>query len=178
MRYFLLQCDADYTDVPNLIDWADNLILRNLSPANLKELPERMTFKIQPNPHTLFSDIISTPFLLLSKMCMEVVKIYNPHIKYRDVILFDRKNKINQSYCLPILPQIECLAEGSRWNLDKSILINGVLDLSRVGDLNIFQLADLKNNYTVIRLDVLESMLKRGARGLEITPLDTVRKDD
>ena len=33
----------------------------------------------------------------------------------------------------------------------------------------------MKNIYTVIRVDVLESMLKRGARGVGITPLQTVK---
>ncbi|WP_442871175.1 hypothetical protein, partial [Acutalibacter muris] len=73
------------------------------------------------------------------------------------------------------LIQIHCLAEGSEWNLDRSVLSKGVINLEPVGDTSIFQLADMKNIYTVIRVDVLESMLKRGARGVGITPLQTVK---
>ena len=74
--------------------------------------------------------------------------------------------------------KLHCLAEGSEWNLDKSVLSKGIINLEPVGDTSIFQLADMKNIYTVIRMDILESMLKRGARGVGITPLQTVKGEE
>ena len=87
----------------------------------------------------------------------------------------DDKNVKKEVYYLPVLPQITCLAEGSKWNLDKSVLWKGILDLDAVERFSIFQISDLQRQYTVIRLDILESLLKRGARGIHITQMETVR---
>ena len=106
---------------------------------------------------------------------MEVVTLYEPQVISKQIILLDMETPQRETYYLPILKQIHCLAEGSEWNLDKSVLSKGVINLEPVGDTSIFQLADMKNIYTVIRIDVLESMLKRGARGVGITPLQTVK---
>ena len=76
------------------------------------------------------------------------------------------------TYHLPLLPIINCLTEKSKFNLDRSYIEYAELDLEKVKHNNIFYIGDSTGNYTVVRLDVLESMLKRGARGLHISELD------
>ena len=109
---------------------------------------------------------------------MEVVTLYEPPVISKQIILLDMETPQRETYYLPILKQVHCLAEGSEWNLDKSVLTRGVIDLEAIGDTSIFQLADMKNIYTVIRMDVLESMLKRGARGVGITPLQIAKGEN
>lgn len=178
MNYFLLNCDPHYVDAPVIASWQDKVDPRNICPGKSQRLPDRQILNVLPNAHMVFSDVLSSPFLLLSQICMDVVKIYETHTVSKQMILLDLENRQKQTYYLPILQHATCLAEGSRWSMDKSVLLEGVLDLSKVGDLSIFHLADLKNRYTVIRLDVLESMLKRGARGLGITQLKTAWEGD
>ena len=117
--------------------------------------------------------IVDFPFLLLSKVCMDVVKLYEPQIVSKQIILLDTENRNKQTYYLPILPHLDCLSEKSVLSPDGSELREGVLDLSRIGSEGIFHIAGLSRFYTVVRLDVLESMLKRGARGVKVTPMRT-----
>lgn len=175
MNYFLLHSDPRYTDSPEFLDWSGKIDPRTIRPGHSHKIARRQILDIRPNPHTVFIDVISSPFLLLTKKCMEVVTLYEPQMISKQIILLDMETPQRETYYLPILKQIPCLAEGSEWNLDKSVLFKGVVNLEPVGDASIFQLADMKNIYTVIRMDVLESMLKRGARGIGITPVQTVR---
>lgn len=181
MNYFLMHSDSRYVDSPEFLDWREKIDPRNIRPGYSQKIARRQILNIRPNPHTVFIDVISSPFLLLSKKCMEVVTPYEPQIISKQIILLDMETPQRETYFLPILKQIQCLAEGSEWNLNKSVLFKGVINLDAIGDTSIFQLADMKKIYTVVRMDMLESMLKRGARGKGITPLQTVKgenKDD
>lgn len=177
MKYFLLHSDPYFTDVPEILDWSGKVDPRNICPGQSYRIKNRQIFEIRPNPNLVFIDVLSSPFLLVSKTCMDAIRLYEPWIKAKQMILLDTSTPQRKTYYLPILQSIHCLADGSEWNLDKSVLRKGILNLSQIKDASIFQLADLKSRYTVIRMDVLESILKRGVRGVGITPLETVKGD-
>lgn len=177
MKYFLLHSDPHFTDIPEILDWSGKIDPRNICPDQSYQIKNRQILEIRSNPSLVFIDVITSPFLLLSKVCMEVIRLYEPQTKAKQMILLDTVTPQRKTYYLPILKSIYCLADGSEWNLDKSVLKKGVIDLSQIKDTGIFQLADLKTKYTVIRMDILESILKRGVRGVGITPLETVKGD-
>lgn len=177
MKYFLLHSDPFFTDTPEILDWSGKIDPRDICPSQSYRIKNRQIFEIRPNPNLVFIDVLTSPFLLLSKVCMETIRLYEPKIKAKQIILLDTVTPQRKTYYLPILQSIHCLTDGSEWNLDKSILRKGVLDLSQIKDASIFQLADLKTKYTVIRMDVLESILKREVRGIGITPLEALKGD-
>ena len=109
---------------------------------------------------------------------MEVVRLYQPHTIFKRIILLDTENARRECYHLPILPRIQCLTEESRWTRDRSVLLEGVMDTKKVEDLSIFYLAEPQGSHAVVRLDILESMLKRGARGIGMTPLRTEKREN
>lgn len=174
MKYFLLQSDPLYTDAPVLQEWSGKIDRTKINPGRSYKLPTRIILNIYPNAYTTFTDVIDFPFLLLSKMCMDVVKIYEPQIVSKQIVLLDAENRKKQTYYMPILPQFQCLSEESILTPDRSELIEGILDLSQIGTEGIFHIAGLSRFYTIIRLDMLESMLKRGACGIKIVPMKTI----
>ena len=177
MKYFLMQTDPLYVDAPVLQDWSGTIDRTKIKPGLSHQLPARTLLNIYPNVHTTFTDIVDFPFLLLSKRCMDVVKMYEPQVISKQIILLDAENRNKQTYYLPILPHLDCLSEESVLSPDGSELREGVLDLSRVSSKGIFHISGLSHFYTVMRLDVLESMLRRGARGIKITPMRTSLND-
>lgn len=174
MNYFLLESDPLYTDAPTLRDWSGKIDRSCIMPGKSHQIPARMILDIFPNPHMVFTDIIDFPFLLLSKTCMDVIKFYEPQVISKQIILLDAENRQKQTYYLPILPHLDCLAEESILSPDRSELKEGILDAGRIGRDGIFYIAGLSPFYTVVRLDVLESMLKRGTRGIKVTPMKAV----
>lgn len=172
MKYFLLQTDPLYVDAPVLQNWSGKIDQSKIMPGTSHQLPSRMIFDIYPNTYTTFIDIVDFPFLLLSKRCMDVVKLYKPHVISKQIILLDAENRNKQTYYLPILPHLNCLSERSIFSTNGE-LKECILELSCIKTEGMFHIAGLPRLSTVIRLDVLESMMKRGARGIKITPIQT-----
>lgn len=75
-------------------------------------------------------------------------------------------------YHLPILKKIDCLLEESKTNLDRSEIKEAVLDYEKIKDYSLFQLDNVKGTHIVIRLDLLESALRRKMIGLCIREVE------
>lgn len=78
MNYFLIETDPLYVDAPVLQDWNGKVDRTKIKPGLSHQLPARIILNIYPNAYTTFTDIVDFPFLLLSKVCMDVVKLYEP----------------------------------------------------------------------------------------------------
>ena len=125
MNYFLIETDPLYVDAPVLQDWNGKVDRTKIKPGLSHQLPARIILNIYPNAYTTFTDIVDFPFLLLSKVCMDVVKLYEPQIVSKQIILLDTENRNKQTYYLPILPHLDCLSEESVLSPDGSELREG-----------------------------------------------------
>lgn len=173
MKYFLVKSNLNYERVPTII----RIPLKEISPSDLSnknyyKFKSVTVLPIYEREEFDFIDCVSSPIFLISDICMDVVKIYNPSIVSKNIVLLSEKSGKMKTYHLPLLPVVNCLTEKSKFNSDKSSIEYAELDLAKVKNNNIFYIGDSTGNYTVIRLDVLESMLKRGVRGFHISELD------
>ena len=174
MKYFLLRSEAKYTNMPMVSKIPDEINMQDIVHGRLHNFPKIAILPIHENANTNFIDCISSPFLLLSDICMSVVKIYEPNTVSKQMVLLDSKSQMMKTYQLPILPRFHCLTQNSKCNLDNSIIEYAQIDLANVGDCSMFHIADVTKTYTVIRLDMLESMLKRHVKGFSVVEIDTV----
>lgn len=171
MKYFLIQKDDRYEGTPIIMSIPTEVI----STVNLRDkayhlFPEITTLPIYENSNIDFVDILCSPLLLVSEICFGVIKIYHPYIRSKKIVLMNKS--INKVYFLPLIPRISCLTENSKLNLDKSHIEYAELDYNKIKHESIFYIGDVTNNYAIVRLDIIESMLKRGARGFYITEID------
>ena len=174
MQYFIIEGDKRYVDGPNIINWYEKIDIRNINKDNSYKLPKRIVLKVSPNKNIIFTDIITKPFLLVSDKFKKIIQIYEPRIIYKQVALLDQENEKTELYHLPILPKVECLNVKSRFNQDRSIIKEAALDYDKIKDYSLFQISGVKSIYTVIRLDLLESILRRGGRGIAISEVELV----
>ena len=100
MNYFLLESDPLYTDAPILRNWSGKIDRSLIVPGKSHQIPSRMIFDVYPNAHMTFIDVIDSPFLLLSKACMDAVNIYEPQIVSKQIVLLDAENSAKQTYYL------------------------------------------------------------------------------
>ena len=155
MKYFLLHTDPQYTTAPDLLDWRDKIDPRYIRKGRSYRLPQRELLLIRENPDTVFTDVLSFPFFLVTQLGKDVICLYEPKTIFKELVLLDRANQAAEVYHLPILDAVDCLAE-------------------KLGKQALFFLDGLKNTYVAARLDLVESLLKRGARGIGLTPLEIV----
>lgn len=171
MKYFLIQKDERYLSAPVVKHIPTEIIPTiQLRDKAYHLFPEIMTVPIYEGSDVDFIDMLSAPFLLVSELCFGVIKMYNPYTRSKKMVLMNKDT--NKVYHLPLIPRISCLTENSKLNIDKSHIEYAELDYEKVKQHGIFYIGDSSSNYIVIRLDMLESMFKRGAKGFGIKEID------
>lgn len=171
MKYFLIQRDSVYSSIPNIKNIPTNLIsTMDLRDKKYSKFPNVSTLPIYESENLEFIDIISSPFLLVTDTCYRVIKMYQPYISSKKIVLSNQTH--NKMYHLPIIPRICCLTENSKISADGSSIHYCELEYEKIKHHGLFYIGDITENAIVFRLDVLESMLKRGVKGLVIKEID------
>jgi len=172
MRYFIIGQDETCIDAPKIMNWFDVLDVRKIRRGQSHAIPYRMVLDIQPSEDTYFTDIVSKPFFLCTEVVKEAVKIYESDIIHKQIMLYDLKNRLSELYFLPILDIVDCLSDKSELNRDRSVIHRAVLDESRLPDSTIFRLGGVNSTYIVARLDLVESILRRGVKGISLKEVE------
>ncbi|RDY32218.1 hypothetical protein [Lachnotalea glycerini] len=177
MRFFMIEEDKEYVNKPQIKNWIKTIAPRDLYMREYSKIPKRALFHIEPHKNTVFIDIITIPFLLISKKIYSVVKKYEPNLQFKEIILLDRKYAKAEEYFLPILEKKDCLTEKSEFNLDHSVIKRAVIDCEKTDDRCIFTF-NQGSNITVIRLDLAESILRREAFGFYLKEVEYANREE
>lgn len=174
MEYYCLKVDKRYTDAPVVKNWYGKLNRENMCIEKAHLLPKRELLEITYNPKVVFTDIITFPYFLVSDMCKRVISKYVPNTIYRQIVLMDIKSQKFKVYHLPILPKVVSIKQRDYLELGVKVELP-VLSKKEIGFLKIFQVIELEKTYTIVSLDLLESLLRRRAKGIDIEEVKVVR---
>jgi len=172
MKYFLISTETSNTQIPYITDWFNQINPRDITPERAGNIPEVTLLNMESRPETIFPDILSTSGFLVSTMVYDVLKLYDPHFQYRRMLVIDEQARRKNLYYLPILPACDCLLPESELSQDKSKIIRGVIDLEKTQRRPIIKLGGVTNMHIAFRLDVVESILRRGAKGVKLRELE------
>jgi len=172
MKYFLLDIAPACTQAPRILSGNEELNRRDINLKNHSAIKNRMLFFIDSTQGTIFTGIVTQPFFLLSEAMHKITKQYEPAMPSKQVVLLGKENHISSLYYLPILPRIKAISDKSTLNNGRTKFIgNPVLKKSWLNNRHMLWLADFNSDLPIISLDLAESMLRRGARGLALTPV-------
>jgi len=174
MKYFLIKTDPQFDTSPDIKDWYHQFDKRNIQRGRSHKIPSRQLMFIQPNANVVFTDVLSFPFFLVTETLRDVIKLYEPIMIFKEIVLLDNENANMCIYHLPILEHVDCLDSSSKLTLDRSKVLEAVIDLSKVGERSIFQLAGVGNTHVIARLDIVESFLRRGACGIGLEEVNCI----
>lgn len=172
MRYFLLEQDEDFSDVPYVKSWPEKFDVRKIKQNQSYRLPRRVLLEIHSNEHTVFSDVIVKPFLLFSNTARETVSIYESRIPYKQVVLLDVEYGLTSIYFLPVLETVDCLSPKSELNPGRTVIRHAIIEALKLPDRSIFKLGNTKGTHIVVRLDLAESLLRRNVRGINFREIE------
>lgn len=165
MKFFEISVDDSCKTVPQIMNWYEEIKVRLISWETYHKLPKRKVLMITPSPATNFTDIVSFPFLLVSPMIKEVIRLYGDEVVFREIILLDIKNKLEKQYYLPVMEEncdIELINLQS-----KGYMITEKLEIPAwVEGRNIFWVKYKEKRHTIVSLDLAESLLRRNAAGI------------
>lgn len=174
MRYFLITENRNIIHKPHILNWNEKLDVRDIHPETAYRLPERELVFIRSSVETMFTDVISLPIFLISEKIKNVVKMYEPRVAMKELVLLDKVYGKAERYFIPLFEEIDCLGEGSIFNLNRSEVKKFVLDHKKIGESSIFRIAGVEKQYIVGNLDIVESILKRESFGMQLTELPCI----
>lgn len=146
MKYFILSAEGQ-NPFPWILNWSQKLDVKKLNRDHFQELPAFIMLDMKIPEGGILPDIINSPFPLFSKNAMEVINLYDSTIPFQVMALFDIEKKKSGVYYCPIL-------------LEEPDSIRYELPL--------FQIKVKGIKKTIIRLDLIESLLERRAIGMEL----------
>lgn len=174
-RYFLIGTDKNCTPLPRMLNLRANIREEYLN-EKLSYMQKKISLvKVEHSfsGNTIYPDILDRGIFILSAFASEVLKLYEPSIKTKKVCLVEEKTYIIYEYEIPILKEIDCLSEKTLYKRGKAI-DRGILVADMIPDLALFRLPDIDGCCTVARLDFVESLLKRGAKGVYLQNLEVL----
>ena len=165
MKYFIMSLEAAYTDVPRAVNWYDKINPKWINRKEAYRLPQRELLFISHQDRVIYTDILMQPFFLISAVVRDIVLMYDSLIEMKEVILLDPERRESKLYFLPILEELECVEETPLKPLNKKTN-NITLEYDKVKDKSIFAIKGKNKRYIVGNLELVESLLKRGATGI------------
>lgn len=173
MKFFLVSWEENRNPVPRIINWMAKLDYHAVQTKEIGKLPKRTLLYIENNPETVFTDIISSPFLLVSSLIWDVMKMYDIGQEGKQIILLDGVYGFAEIYYLQNLQECLCLHANTEFNNDGTIIKKLILDRSVTEELPpFFRVAGVQKDYAIGRLDFVESILRRGAKGIKLEELE------
>lgn len=173
MQHFLIEAETE-DPLPAIINWYDQIKPQYINEMNADKIKEWVLLEVDMNQDTIFPDILCDPYFLLSKDAAKLVHQYEPGIRMIGVNLFSGKYRIFLPYYLPILPVINCLSSKSEFINEDIDISRGIIIEKETAGRALFQIAGIETQRVVIRLDLLESILRREPLSIRIHEIEVV----
>lgn len=174
MRYYLMEQDAGYTDIPKPLDWFKIMTCNNSKKSSIDNISNREIFYMKVTEQTVFPDILCYPLFMVSRKIKDCLMLYEPNLKFKEIILLDQNKRIFKNYFMTELKQIDCLTSNSEYTFAHAELKKIELDQFKIKDRTIFEIKGPQKKYIVARLDTVESILRRGNPAVSIRELPCV----
>ena len=153
MRYFILRQNPFLGQKIQLNGWQEKINTKWICFQDFYKTPRRCVLTASFGENTPFPDIVINPFLLLSKLIMDVVKLYGEPVYRRDIIIINEQEQQSKQYYLTML---EMVGQGRiLWE-----------------ERNLFCM-EIKNKKEIVASqDFAESILRRGAVGIDLEEVE------
>ena len=162
LKYFILT-NEEKNPLLQIININQSIDVRKLNRKEYQTMPSYVLLNAKLGIDGIFPDIIEKPVFLLSRAAMEVTGLYDSNIPFLFFVLFDTDKEECASYFSPVLEEEDCLAQkpgpGQR---------ELILDRSKMTGNPLFRIRTGTESAVIIRMDLAESLLERGAIGLNL----------
>lgn len=162
MDYFWIMQDKRYLNTPVISNIQDIVFKRrDVIIENEKKIPSINVAFAKPQRSIEFIDILDSQLFLIRDRVKEVFAMYEPAMIFKTVCILANFTGEYANYYMPISPKIDCLSEKSMITIDRCQVKKLVLNSTKICSQSIFRVSKLETDVMIIRLDVMESLLRR-----------------
>lgn len=174
MKYFLLEMN-ERNRTPYNINKNRVVDIRLLTREGIGSLPLWNVMEMDFPAEGFFPDLICSPCQLWSGIFLRTALMYHPEIPYKGIKLWDRKSGVNATYFLAVPEELDAMSGRTQFNSVRNRILELVLDKEKAGEKAVFRLKGMDRNCVVGRMDFVESVLRRGVRGLRLSEVTVDR---
>lgn len=162
MKYFIVEVNENYV-APMPKDCFGIIDRKTLSREKMYQMPRHLLFTVEGHMQMVFTDVLTFPCFMVSGMVRDVIRKYDPFVWFLRVILLDKERKRSMAYYIPYLDKAryEEIRDENKKNV-RHILVEG----KAAGERTIVEIEDGHNSHVIMRMDLVESILRRGAIGI------------
>jgi len=172
MEYYVMRQDPDVKQAFKMLHGFNPTKSANqLRHLRMSKEEMRVIF-VEDHPHNEYPDFIERPFDLIGDKLKRVLSLYQPNIYFETMIMIEHQRVIQTVYHLMVTPEIDCASKHCVHYFGKIDKL--VLDIDKIGHQRIFRVT---GDYRIIvRLDVVESILRRIPYGIVFEPVKLEQK--
>lgn len=152
MKFFQINSEPDGNVLPRIVGWKEKLDYHAVQRGEILKLPKRTLLYVENHPETVFADVVDSPFFLVSDMVWKVMKEYDGSVVGREIILLDDIFGVTETYHMPVLKMYDDLSAPQGQKAASPF----------------FRYSGEKRDYMIGRLDFVESILRRDAKGIRL----------
>ena len=171
MKYFLIETN-EKNRIPYNINKNHAIDIRMLNRSDFDGLPMWNIVEMDFPREGFFPDMICSPFLLLSEVYFKTVMMYQPDVPFKGIKLWNKESGINVTYMLVILDGLECMSDKTQFNSVGNRILKLVLNKEKVDTEAVFRFKECDKNGIIGRMDFVESILRRGVKGIKLTEIE------
>jgi len=162
MDYFIIRPDKRLVNPPKLSLPVNE---KSSKALDLNIYPKPILVSVKTTGHYEYPDYFETPLMMISEKLKRIISKYERTITFQTAVLMNREQSHQEVYYVMNVPELDIAsAEYKRDRLSgkkpELILIE-----ENIKNARIFKIKDA-GNQLIIRLDVAESLLRRGASGI------------
>lgn len=162
MKYFVVGVDENYI-APMPLGWFGVIDKKTLSIHKAHQIARHLLFPVASHMQMVFTDVLTSPCFMVSGMVKDVICQYNPFIFFVRVIFLDRERKKSMAYYIPYLNKAGYTV---RKDTDKGNGKSFIINKESAGEKSILEITDGNRSYVIMRMDLVESILRRQAIGI------------
>lgn len=165
MKYYQVMTDAHYIP-PVPVGWYGKIDQKTVGEKKIYDMPEHLLFETESHMQMVFTDVIVFPCLMVSGTVRDVIMRYMPRTRFIRVILFDKARGCSRAYHMPHFR--------SAGHIKKGIAGSVVVEKELLGDRAVVKMDDIDKTYIIMRMDIVESILRRGTVGVGLKEITIV----
>lgn len=163
--YYWIREDKRYRHLPEIQDFYTTFRRRDFVEDNASRIPSKNVVFTNSAMPLDYVDILDSQMFVVSQRVCDVFKIYDPSIEFKHFCFLNNELNTYKRYFAPVLKSIACLKE---YKSNVPVLVT-----ERLTDNYIFRVQDAKKEIVIIRLEVAESLLRRGIHDFELIEIYT-----
>lgn len=168
MKYFLVEVNENYI-APAPIGWFGIIDKKTLSAKKIYQMPKHLLFQVDKHMQMVFTDVLTFPCFMVSENVKNIIKKYDPFIHFLRIILYDNERKKSMAYYIPYLGKTGYEEKRDEINRNvRHIWVEG----KAVGERAIVEISDGHHSHVIMRMDLVESILRREAIGIGLREVD------